>query len=204
MIKRKEFEAKTKEEAMEQVTDYYQDDSDLLIEEEIIPGKLFKSSKCLLKVISYKEILDFLKNYLEQLSKLMQIPWQQEIRFHDDSIQVLIISEKYNPIIIGKEGKNLDSLQYLIRQTLFVQTGVAIRVNVDIANYKKNKVSRLEQEVKKIVKDVILTKEDVSLDPMNSYERRIIHTMIQDMDKVETESIGEGKYRHIVIKYVEK
>ena len=64
-------------------------------------------------------------------------------------------------------------------------------------------MKKLEYEIKKIAKEVQSTKIDASLDPMNSYERRNIHTMIDKFDNLVTESIGEGKDRHIVIKYVE-
>ena len=127
---------------------------------------------------------------------------QHEIRFQDDVIQVMIISPEYNQNLIGKNGKTLDSIQSIIRQTLLVQTGIPIKVNVDVSNYKQRKITRLENEVRKIAKDVIKTQEDIALDPMNSYQRRIIHTMIQNMEHVTTESIGEGSERHIVIKYV--
>lgn len=205
MLKRNEFEGKTKEEALAKACEHFGlDEQDLFIEEEFVSGKLFKSSKYILKVLSSKEILDYLKDYLKNLSKCMNIEWNQEVRFQDNSFQVVIVSENYNPSLIGKEGKTLDALQYIIRQTLMNQTGLPIHVNVDVANYKKSKIERLEYEVEKIAKDVLKTKVDASLDPMNSYERRAIHTHFQDWDNIKTESIGEGSLRHIIIKYIEK
>ncbi len=203
MIEKKQFEAKTKDEALKQALDYFKTDIDnLIIDEEYISGKLFKSSKCILRVISYNDIVNYLRKYFKDLSEKAKIPMQHEIRFQDDVIQVMIISPEYNQNLIGKNGKTLDSIQSIIRQTLLVQTGIPIKVNVDVSNYKQRKITRLENEVRKIAKDVIKTQEDIALDPMNSYQRRIIHTMIQNMEHVTTESIGEGSERHIVIKYV--
>ena len=71
------------------------------------------------------------------------------------------------------------------------------------SNYKEKKLHQLEREVKKIAKEVQKTKVDVSLDPMNSYERRYIHNAINEWHNISTESEGEGKDRHIVIRYVE-
>ena len=203
MIERKKFEAKNKDEALKQALDYFKTDIDnLIIDEEYISGKLFKSSKCILNVISYNDIVNYLRKYFKDLSEKMNIPYQQEVRFQDDVIQVMIVSPEYNQNLIGKNGKTLDSLQSIVRQSLLVQTGLPIKINIDISNYKQKKVNRLENSARKIAKEVINTKEDIALDPMNSYERRIIHTMIQEMDHVTTESIGEGKERHIIIKYV--
>lgn len=203
MIEKKQFEAKTKDEALKQALDYFKTDIDnLIIDEEYISGKLFKSSKCILRVISYNDIVNYLRKYFKDLSEKAKIPMQHEIRFQDDVIQVMLISPEYNQNLIGKNGKTLDSIQSIIRQTLLVQTGIPIKVNVDVSNYKQRKITRLENEVRKIAKDVIKTQEDIALDPMNSYQRRIIHTMIQNMEHVTTESIGEGSERHIVIKYV--
>ena len=78
-----------------------------------------------------------------------------------------------------------------------------IKVNVDVANYKEKNLRRKTSEIKKIAYEVQKTKVDVELEPMNSYERREIHNMVDQIPNVTTESIGEGLNRHIVIKYVE-
>ena len=77
-------------------------------------------------------------------------------------------------------------------------------INLDVSNYKEKRLKRIENLVKEIVKEVKESKIDVSLDPMNSYERRFIHNYVSEIDNLTTESIGEGIERHIVIKYVEK
>ena len=82
--------------------------------------------------------------------------------------------------------------------------GQVIHINVDIANYKEQKLKNLESQIEEIAKEVLSSKIDAILDPMSSYERRKVHTIISTMDHLKTESVGEGNERHIVIHYVEK
>ena len=83
------------------------------------------------------------------------------------------------------------------------QTGLLIKLNLDVSNYKVKKLKKIEQLVRGIAKDVEDTQMSVSLDSMNSYERRLVHKIIDEYDSLTTESIGEGKDRHVVIKYKE-
>lgn len=204
MINSYEYEGKTKEEAIEKLNSELNIPlEELYIEENITNGKLFKSGKCILKVITKEEIKNFIKSFIENYSKLMNIEIQYELNETDGIYNLTLVSEN-NPILIGKEGKTLESLQLIIRQALKKQTTHNIKVNVDISGYKNKKLKKLEYEVKKIAYEVQKTKINASLDPMNSYERRRIHTLISTIPNLETESIGEGKDRHIIIKYVEK
>ena len=109
-----------------------------------------------------------------------------------------------NAILIGKDGRTIAAIQTLLRKSIEKELGLTIKVNVDVANYKEKNLRRKAYEIKKIAYEVQKTKVDVSLEPMNSYERREIHNMIDSIPNVTTESIGEGRERHIVIKYVEE
>ena len=168
-----------------------------------IEGKLFKSKKFEIEVITKKEIINFIKQYFKDLGKKMSIDINVEVRIVEDIVGVILVSSN-NSILIGANGRMLNSIQLLLRQAISNQTNFNIKVNLDISNYKDKKMKRLEREVKKIANDVLKTKMDISLDPMNSYERRIIHNLINEYENLETESIGEGSERHIVIKYIEK
>ena len=77
-------------------------------------------------------------------------------------------------------------------------------MNVDVANYKVNKEKRLEREIKKIAKEVITSKIEAKLDPMNSYDRRLVHTIIAEYEDLETESFGENPNRYVVIRHKEQ
>lgn len=203
MINKQIFEGKTKEEVLNKVKEELQlEEKDLYIDEEFHEAKLFKSSKCILTVITKNDIKEYLKNFIEEYSKLMNIKIQYELNETDGIYNLTLVSEN-NPILIGREGKTLESLQLLLRQSVQKQTGHSIKVNIDISGYKNKKMKNLEYEVKKIAREVQTSKIDASLDPMNSYERRRIHTLISEMKNLTTESVGEGKERHIIIKYVE-
>ena len=203
MIDLEIFEGKTREEALEKALLKYQiTEKDLLIKEEFTEGKLFKSSKCKLTVIEKRKINRYLEDYFNQLSKYLKININSEIREEEGIYNILLVSDNNN-ILIGKEGKNLNAIQYLIRQTLHARTGFPIKVNIDISNYKMNKLRVLEKEVKKIAREVQSTKIDSSLDPMNSYERRIVHNVVSKFDNLYSESVGEGINRYTVIKYKE-
>jgi spoIIIJ-associated protein len=125
-----------------------------------------------------------------------------EIRYSEDCYSVMLICED-NSILIGKDGRTLNSIQLLLHQAINNKTGFNIRVNVDAANYKTNKEKRLEREIKLIAKEVCDTKIEVKLDPMNSYERRIVHNVIGNFNNLKSESFGEDPSRYIIISYKE-
>lgn len=203
MINKQVFEGKTKEEVLNQIKEELNlEESELYIEEEFHEAKLFKSSKCILTVITKEDVKNYLKNFIEEYSKKMNISIQYELNEIEGIYNLTLVSGN-NPILIGREGKTLESLQLLLRQAIQKQTGHSIKVNIDISGYKNKKMKNLEYEVKKIAREVQSSKIDASLDPMNSYERRRIHTLISEMKNLTTESVGEGKDRHIVIKYIE-
>ena len=106
-----------------------------------------------------------------------------------------------NAILIGKEGRVLRALQILLKQNLINETGISIKVSLDISGYREKKLKQLEIEIRKLANDVAHTKVDVKLDPMNSYERRFVHNIISEYSMLNTESIGEEPTRSIIISY---
>ena len=84
-----------------------------------------------------------------------------------------------------------------------MRKSVILKVNLDASNYKAKKNKNLEYEVKKIAKDVLKTKIDAKLDPMTSFERRIVHNVVNNFENLMTESVGETPNRCVVIKYKE-
>lgn len=203
MLNIKEFEAKTLDEALEKaMVELNCEKENLLYNYEFIEAKLFKSSKYKINVVEKSNIKEYLIEYLKKFSSTIGISIESEILYNNESFNITLVTSN-NSLLIGKEGKNLQALQNIIRQSLKVKTGINIKVNIDISNYKQKKLNNLENEIKKIAKEVVKTKLDVSLDPMNSYERRCIHSLISEYENLTTESVGEGKERHIIIKYIE-
>lgn len=199
------YEGKNREDLINKITEELNcNENELVILEQFTEGKLFKSQKYNLSVITKSEIKKQLKNFFNELSKLMNVTIESEINITEDNIYNINLVTSNNSILIGKEGKTLDAIQCLLRQISQNDLQNKIKINVDISNYKYEQTKKLEKNIKNIAKEVLKTKVDTSLDPMNSYNRRIVHTIVSEFSDLETESIGEGKERHVVIKYVGK
>ena len=197
------FEGKNYEELINRIKEELETDiDDLNIKKEETEIGLFKTKKYNLEVYKKEDIINYVKDYLIELGTLMNIDIKVEVRNKDNVLLVQMISSN-NQILIGKDGKTLNSIQILLKQSLNNYIDNLI-INLDVSNYKEKRLKRIENLVKEIVKEVKESKIDVSLDPMNSYERRFIHNYVSEIDNLTTESIGEGIERHIVIKYVEK
>lgn len=199
------YEGKNREDLINKITEKLNcNENELVILEQFTEGKLFKSQKYNLSVITKAEIKKQLKNFFNELSKLMNVTIESEINITEDNIYNINLVTSNNSILIGKEGKTLDAIQCLLRQISQNDLQNKIKINVDISNYKYEQTKKLEKNIKNIAKEVLKTKVDTSLDPMNSYNRRIVHTIVSEFSDLETESIGEGKERHVVIRYVGK
>ena len=169
-----------------------------IITKEYEENNLFK-----MDVIKISDITLFIENYLNELFNKMNVEADYSV-LEEDKIFTVKIDTKNNAIVIGKDGKNLSSLQFIIRQTLRNITNFNIRVNVDVSNYKLRKQKLFEQDIKDIINDVLTTKTDAKLDPMNSFNRRIVHNVASNYYNIETESVGEEPKRYVTIKYIEK
>lgn len=199
------YEGKNRENLINKITEELNcNENELVILEQFTEGKIFKSQKYKLSVITKAEIKKQLKNFFNELSKLMNVTIESEINITEDNIYNINLVTSNNSILIGKEGKTLDAIQCLLRQISQNDLQNKIKINVDISNYKYEQTKKLEKNIKNIAKEVLKTKVDTSLDPMNSYNRRIVHTIVSEFPDLETESVGEGKERHVVIKYVGK
>jgi|SRR5690554_375570 len=141
------------------------------------------------------------KRYLESIFKELDIEVKMEMRVKDDgaNIKYDVYSDE-NALLIGSEGKTLRSIQMLLRTYLNRFVTEFLIVNLDIGNYNKNRKKQLEILATKTAKEVVRTKIEATLQPMNSFERRIIHTKLAEWRDVYTESVGEGANRKIVIK----
>lgn len=204
MLEKYNYEGKNKEEILENIKKELNLELDELFLNEIeIEAKLFKSKKYKIEVIKKNDLIKFIKNYLKELQELFGLTINSEVTIKNDGLNVILVSEN-NAILIGKDGKTLTSLQLLIKQLVKKMLGVNYRVNVDVGGYKSKKISTLEYQIKFIAKDVLRTKIEVKLDPMNSYERRIVHSVISEYLDLETTSEGEEPERYIVIKYKNK
>ena len=102
-------------------------------------------------------------------------------------------------LLIGKRGQTLDSLQYLTNLAVNKHSDGYIKVKLDTEDYRQRRKDTLENLAKNIAYKVKRTKRPVSLEPMNPFERRVIHSALQDDRYVETHSEGEEPFRHVVV-----
>lgn len=160
---------------------------------------LFKGKKIILEAITEDEIINEIKNFIKELASLMNLEINSEVKIQDGNINVILVSNNNN-ILIGKDGKILNALQLIMRQVFNDLGKFNLRVTLDIGNYRAKKVKNLEREIKNICKEVINTKVEVKLDPMNSYERRIVHSIVSEFEELQSESFGVDPERYTVIK----
>lgn len=197
------FEGKTKEEAKAKALESLKiTEEEAYIKEEEIKGKLFKATTYKCSVIKYSDIADFIKNKLNELLNNMNLEVKFETNVRNEQINIKIYSDN-NSILIGRNGQTLMAIQTILRQIVHNEIGIYPYILLDVENYKEKKISQLERNAKKIAHEVQKTKIDVSLDNMNSYERRIIHNALANFKNISTLSEGEEPNRHIVIRYKE-
>lgn len=199
-MKSVEFEAKTKEEAIDKaIQELGIEKTKMIYSSKEQKGKLFKSASCKLTVYVMDDIIEFIKSYLSELLNNMEIDATFESMVRDNQITIKMYSDK-NAILIGKNGQTLSGIQNIIRQVLHKETNNFINVILDVENYKEKQVSRIERLAKQIAKEVRETKTEVHMENMNSYERRIVHNILSDYKDISTNSEGEEPNRHIVVK----
>ena len=145
-------------------------------------------------------VVDKAKDFLKEVFDAMNLIVVVNVKYDEDNRNMEIeLSGDEMGVLIGKRGQTLDSLQYLV--SLVVNKGVDeyIRVKVDTEDYRKRRKDTLENLAKNIAYKVKRTKRSVSLEPMNPYERRIIHSALQNDRYVTTHSEGEEPFRRVVV-----
>ena len=193
------YEGKTKEQAIEMAIE------DLKVsEEDLIINKVEDKSSLLKKlvrieVLNMNEVISFIKDTINEIISKMNTEANLEVRRRDNSISITIFSDN-NAILIGKNGKNVSALQLLIRQMVNSNLKEPLSIIIDVGNYKEKRARNIEYLAKKLAREAYKTKTEITMDSMNSYERRIVHSALADDKYVYTESIGEEPNRKVVIK----
>ena len=137
---------------------------------------------------------------LTQTLERMEIEAVVEMRKKSNNEIEYSISSAENPILIGKNGKTLESIQFYLRHVINNYSDERQIVLIDVGGYKQNRKRQLEIIATKTAKEVARSRVEAKLRPMNAYERRIIHTKLAEWRDVTTISEGEGQDRHLVIK----
>ncbi len=141
----------------------------------------------------------FAKKYLEDLLSFFGLNTDIIASADEDVIELSVPSTYLNGFLIGARGETLRSLQFMISTTLRQKDAELVRVNVDVADYKKHHNEKLAEQVEKWADEVLSTGETKHLRPMNPAERRVVHKVVGEYSELATESEGEGRDRHVVL-----
>lgn len=162
---------------------------------------LFGSTEAKVKLIVLKNPSTIVSGFLESVLETMGIKGKLdiEVRKNDLYIDIVDISSKDKGIIIGKRGNTLDSLQYLASLVVNKESEKYVRISLDCGNYRQKREDTLRSLARKMADKSKSTKRPVKLEPMNPYERRIIHSALQKTKDIKTYSEGKDPYRRIVI-----
>ena len=197
----KEFKAKTVEEALTNASmelGVASSELDYEVVEKGSSGFLGIGAK------QKDSFLDEIQTYLDNLFKAMEVESKVTIDYDkDEGVMNIDVAGPDMGILIGKRGQTLDALQYLISLFVNKKSESYIRVKLDTENYRQRRKDTLENLAKNIAYKVKRTRRSFTLEPMNPYERRIIHSSLQNDKYVATRSEGEEPYRKVVV-YLKK
>ncbi len=158
------------------------------------------SKKAIIKARKKETLEDKVRSFLDEMFHAMNMEVVVELTY-DEASRNMDIELKGTDmgILIGKRGQTLDAIQYLVSIVANKDTEEYIHVKMDTENYRKRRRETVENLAKNLAYKVKRTKKPVTLEPMNAYERRIIHSALQNDKYVSTYSEGEEPYRHVVI-----
>ena len=156
------------------------------------------------KVYSEEEaeaIIEDMRDFISKLFEKMEINVNMDTEFNhrDNEISVFFSSDDDIGLIIGKRGQTLDAIQYIVSLVVNKNTESYIRIKMDTENYRERRKENLEVLAKNVASKVKKFKKSISLEPMNPYERRIIHSVLQSDNFVSTRSDGDEPFRYITV-----
>ena len=199
-----EVSAKTVSEAITEACQKLGVTSDKLEYEVVTEGSTgflgFNAKPAIIKARVKSSVNETVKEFLNKVFEAMNLTVVIDIKYNEENATMDIdLSGDEMGVLIGKRGATLDSLQYLVSLVANKETDNYIRVKVDTENYRQRRKDTLENLAKNISYKVKRTKRSVSLEPMNPYERRIIHSALQNDRFVTTHSEGDEPFRRVVV-----
>ena len=199
-----EVSAKTVDDAITEASIKLGTTSDKIEVEVIEKGSTgflgIKGKPAIIKARKKNDTVDNIREFLENVFSAMNMEVTIDIKkAEDDKVYEVELSGKEMGLLIGKRGQTLDSLQYLTNLAVNKHSDGYIKVKLDTEDYRQRRKDTLENLAKNIAYKVKRTKRPVSLEPMNPFERRVIHSALQGDRYVETHSEGEEPFRHVVV-----
>lgn len=199
MLQKHNFIGKNKEDILEQIKGELNKEENELVMLPVEQKKSLFGKKEEYNVVLKDDLNDFIKNKIIEIITNMGLEPQIETKKREDNIIFTVRSDN-NGILIGRNGRTIDAIQTIVRAVLYKEIGATYNFTIDVSDYKQKNQSRLERLAKYTAKDVARSGIEVKLDPMNSYERRIIHSILSESKDVMTISEGEEPNRYVVIK----
>ena len=144
------------------------------------------------------ESVRFAARYLEDLLSFFGINVAVSSTVDDEVIQLSVPSTSLNSLLIGRNADNLRALQHVVSMALVSKDAELRRVNVDVANYKRQRADRIAEKAENWIRKVRETGESMEIN-LNAADRRIVHKTAQDYSDIETHSEGEGRERKLII-----
>lgn len=145
-----------------------------------------------------QQSIDFAKKYLEDVISFFGVNVTVQATQEDDVIELAVSSSEINSLLIGHNAETLRSLQYLISTTLRNKDAALTRVNVDIADYKKQRATKIAEQAHQWIASVRTTGDSYVAD-LNAADRRVVHKVADEYEDIRTFSEGEGRDRRIII-----
>lgn len=158
-------------------------------------------SKVEIEYYTEKDIENSIIDYISNVLIAMGFNVEEIVVTKDEGDYLVKINTDNNALIIGVNGKNLYSLETLLKQVMSNIYHRRFYITLDVNNYFKEKEEKLKRFAYKIAAEVGKTKIDAKLDPMPNYDRKVIHKVLKEVHYVETKSYGEGKNRYLIVHY---
>lgn len=145
-----------------------------------------------------QQSIEFAKKYLEDMISFFGANVEVKATFEDEVLELSVPSTELNSVLIGRNAETLRSMQYIISTTLRNKDAVITRVNVDIADYKKQRAEKVAEQARVWIEGVHATGDSYIAD-LNAADRRVVHRVADEYDDIRTFSEGEGRDRRLVI-----
>ena len=148
-------------------------------------------------------IFDYLGNFFTEIKVPVEIEISSEIDNKDNkALYKVTFNSENNAVLIGKEGRTLRAISHILKTAVNNTFKTRINVICEVGDYKEKRYKKLTAMANRIGKEVMRTHNEVVLDPLPADERKVIHQALTNFKKLSTGSVGEGKNRHIVVKYI--
>lgn len=147
-----------------------------------------------------------IKDLLEEVLRRLGVKYEEIVVFTETSIPKFVIKSSESGMLIGTKGENLGALNHLLKRLVSkgsAENSEAVKFFVDVNDYQERLLEDLKTKIKIMSERAKSFKIDVELEPMSSYERMHVHSILEGTPNIKTESVGAGRERHVVIRYIE-